>query len=526
MQPAGDQLPVRTHSIRKAMIIMAQTAVIYARYSSDKQREASIEDQIRVCREYCDSEKIAIVREYADYAITGKTDDRPQFRQMIANAPEAELVVVYMFDRFSRNRYDSATYKQMLRDCGVRVVSATEHIEDTPEGGLQEGLLEILSEYYVKDLARKVRRGMEGNALKAMNNGYKIFGYDTDPDTRRYIVNESEAACVREVFSRCIAGESLNSISRSLASRGWRTSTGRPVDYNWARRLITRRAYTGLYSWGDIEIDGGMPVLVDSETFERAQRVPRAKIRANENWADYKLSGKLFCGICGMPMHGYGGTGRGGRSYFYYGCKQNGGCKRPGTRKELLESAVANAVMEITSDEEHMRVVAKRIVEAYREDDTSREELDRCEEAIRNLEKEQHNLTKAVTMGFCNEEIIARNNEIKEELTTLHERRGILMSETMEITEDDIVEFFAHGFNRDDEDFIFGDAVNQVWLFYDCAVVVFNFRNADGDLAEIRIALDALDKKKKNANQKWFASFTDGVPYNRQRRKAIRLFEI
>ena len=83
---------------------MTQTAVIYARYSSDKQREASIEDQIRVCREYCKAEDIEIVREYCDYAITGKTDDRPQFRRMIANAPEAELVVVYMFDRFSRNR--------------------------------------------------------------------------------------------------------------------------------------------------------------------------------------------------------------------------------------------------------------------------------------------------------------------------------------------------------------------------------------------------------------------------------------
>ncbi len=487
---------------------MTQTAVIYARYSSDKQREASIEDQIRVCREYCASEKIEIVREYADYAITGKTDDRPQFRRMIANAPEAELVVVYMFDRFSRNRYDSATYKQMLRDCDVRVISATEHIEDTPEGGLQEGLLEILSEYYVKDLARKVRRGMEGNALKAMNNGYKIFGYDTDPETRRYIINDEEAESVKEIFARCIAGESLNSIARSMAARGWRTSTGRPVDYNWTYRLISNKAYTGLYKWGDIEIEGGMPVVIDSETFERAQSVPRSKIRSNENWTDYKLSGKLYCGICGLPMHGYGGTGRGGRRYYYYGCKQNGGCNRPGTRREVLENAVANAVMEVTSDEEHMRVVARRIVDAYANDDSAQRELDRCDEAIRDLEKEQHNLTKAVTMGFCNDEMIARNNEIKKELAKLHDRRGILMSETLEITEDDIVEYFAHGFNREDEDFIFGEAINEVWLFHDCAVVIFNFRDAEGDLAEIRVA---LEEKKKNANQKWFASYSDGV---------------
>ena len=170
-----------------------KTAVLYARYSSDKQREASIDDQLRVCREYCKAENIAIVAEYADYALSGKTDHRPEFRRMIANAPESDYVVVYMFDRFSRDRLDSAAYKKALRDCGVRVVSATERVEDTPEGGLHEGLMELLSEYYVKDLARKVRRGMEGNALKAMDNGYRVYGYRTDEATRMYVIDEAEA---------------------------------------------------------------------------------------------------------------------------------------------------------------------------------------------------------------------------------------------------------------------------------------------------------------------------------------------
>ena len=128
------------------------TAVLYARYSSDKQREASIDDQLRVCRDYCEREGIEVVGVYADYALSGKTDQRPEFRRMIAAAPESDFVVVYMFDRFSRDRYDSATYKKTLRDCGVRVVSASEKVEDTPEGGLQEGLLELLGEYYVADL--------------------------------------------------------------------------------------------------------------------------------------------------------------------------------------------------------------------------------------------------------------------------------------------------------------------------------------------------------------------------------------
>ena len=141
---------------------------------------------------------------------------------------------------------------------GVRVVSASEKVDDTPEGSLQEGLLEILSEYYVADLKRKVRRGMEGNALKARDNGYKLFGYDTDPDTRRYVVNDAEAEVVREIFSRYVAGDSIGTIAKDLASRGWVTTKGTPVNYNWVQRVLSREAYTGIYSWDGIEVEDGL----------------------------------------------------------------------------------------------------------------------------------------------------------------------------------------------------------------------------------------------------------------------------
>lgn len=462
-----------------------KTAVLYARYSSDKQREASIDDQLRVCNEFCAREGIEVLKVYADYALSGKTDQRPEFRRMIAAAPESDYVVVYMFDRFSRDRYDSATYKKMLRDCGVRVISASEKVEDTPEGGLQEGLLEILSEYYVADLKRKVRRGMEGNALKAMNNGYKLFGYDTDPDTRRYVINEAEAAVVREVFSRYIGGDSIGQIAKDLAARGWTASTGSPVDYNWVQRVLKRRAYTGLYSWGGIEVEGGMPVIVDEETFDAAMRTPKRKPRELETWTKFPLSGKLFCGFCGEPMHGAGGTGKSGKRYYYYVCKDSGTCRRR-VRKELVEDALADAVLRITADEEMMRTVARRVVEAYGDEDAN-SELETCEARIKALEKEQHNLTKAAMNGFVNDETVRRNEEIKDQLRELHNRRGILMSSSYKLTEDDIVEFLAHGFDRDDEDFVFGPIVYRVDLFSDCMVAMFGFRDDLGYFYEERL---------------------------------------
>lgn len=484
---------------------MVKTAVIYARYSSDKQREASIDDQLRVCRDFCEREGIDVLREYTDYAISGKTDQRPQFRAMIANAPESDFVVVYMFDRFSRDRYDSATYKKMLRDCGVRVISASEKVEDTPEGGLQEGLLELLSEYYVADLKRKVRRGMEGNALKAMDNGYKLFGYDTDPTTRRYVINEAEADAVREIFTRYIGGDSIYRLANDMASRGWTTAKGTPVGYNWIWRVLTRRAYTGLYSWGGIEVDGGMPVIIDADTFARAQRVPKKKPRDGEFWSTFRLSGKLYCGLCGEPMHGAGGTGKSGKRYYYYVCKDRGECRRR-VRRETVEDAIAQAVLDVAADEERMRSLARRVVESYGSDDSAAE-LEACEERIAALEHEQHNLTEAAARGFINDEAIARNNEINSLLVQLHERRGILMSECEGLTEDDIVEFLAHGFDRDDEDFIFGTFLHKAFLYEGYMLAVFSFRDDDGYLAEERILLEEMKRENEV-----FSRLSSGVP--------------
>ena len=486
-----------------------KTAVLYARYSSDKQREASIDDQLRVCRKYCGDEGIEVVAEYKDYALSGKTDHRPEFRRMIANAPESDYVVVYMFDRFSRDRLDSAAYKKALRDCGVRVVSATEPVEDTPEGGLHEGLMELLSEYYVKDLARKVRRGMEGNALKAQDNGYRIYGYSTDPATRRYVVNEAEAADVREVFSRRVSGESINSIAAHMAEKGCVTSTGRPVDFNWVKRVLTRKAYTGVYSWGGIEVPGGMPEIIDEITFQAAQKVISGRTRKQPGWEPYRLTGKLYCGFCGLPMHGYAGRGKNGRRYRYYGCKEVGGCGRPGTRADILEDAIAAAVIEVCDDEEKMRTLAGHVMEAYAEPGEEDAEIESARQRLKTLEREQHNISQAAMRGLLTDEMVERNREIDTQMRGIRNRLNVLAEQKMEITEEDIVGYMMHGFNREDEDFIFGSIVREVFLFADCAVLTFNFRNEIGDLEETRVELERYIRK--NPNPGGFGSQSSGV---------------
>lgn len=121
-----------------------KTAVIYCRYSSDSQTEQSIDGQLRVCTEYAKSHDILILDTYIDRAMTGTNDNRPDFQRMIKDSAKRafSMVLVYKFDRFSRNKYETAMHKKTLKDNGVKVVSATEFVPDTPEGIIFESMLE------------------------------------------------------------------------------------------------------------------------------------------------------------------------------------------------------------------------------------------------------------------------------------------------------------------------------------------------------------------------------------------------
>ena len=149
------------------------TGVIYARYSSDNQREESIEGQLRECQEFAKKNDITLLDPYIDRALSAKTDNRPDFQKMIKDSADKnfDIVLVWKLDRFARNRYDSATNKAKLKKNSVRVISAKENITDDASGILVEGVLESMAEYYSAELSQKIRRGMDINAQKCLSNG-------------------------------------------------------------------------------------------------------------------------------------------------------------------------------------------------------------------------------------------------------------------------------------------------------------------------------------------------------------------
>lgn len=250
-------------------------AVIYARYSSHSQREKSIKGQLRECREYADRNGMTVVGSYIDRALFAKTADRPEFQRMIKDSAKGlfEIVLVWKLDRFSRDWYDSAHYKHILKKNGVKVVSAKEHISEGPEDIILESMLEGYAEFYSAELSEKIHRWQKENALKGKNNGGGIpLGYALDKQTQKLIIDPETAPLVVEIFTRYADGETVRSIIEDFNARGLTTRKGKPFSMSSVNALLKNRKYIGEYRYQDVIIPGGVPAIVSEDLFCRVQQ--------------------------------------------------------------------------------------------------------------------------------------------------------------------------------------------------------------------------------------------------------------
>ena len=277
-----------------------------------------------------------------------------------------DCVIVHKLDRFSRDKYDSVTYKRKLRNNNVSLFSVLEKLDDSPESSIMESLLEGMSEYYSKNLARETMKGMKENAYKAMHTGGKApLGYDVDHLTKKYLINETEtkamrvprflankkkylineteAKAVKLIFEMYANGNGYMAIVDKLNTLNFKTKLGNSFSRNSILEIIRNEKYTGVYVFNKtpkkingkrnshvtkpeeeiIRIKDGMPRIIDDETFLKVkERLANNKRNAcNKAKEPYVLSGKIKCGLCGSAMVGH--TSKCGRSknkYSTYRC--------------------------------------------------------------------------------------------------------------------------------------------------------------------------------------------------------------
>ena len=396
-------------------------AVIYARYSSDNQREESIEGQIRECKAYAESHGITILSSYIDRALSAKTDNRPDFQRMIKDSGKKmfDIVLVWKLDRFARNRYDSAHYKAILRKNGVKVISATEAIAEDSTGILLESLLEGYAEFYSVELAEKVKRGQDENALKCKSNGGSIpYGYYINSN-HQFEINPTESVIVKEIFKRYAEGEPIKDIANSLNKRGIRTNRDKPFIKSFFTRMLRNRRYIGEYRYRETVVENGIPAIIDKETFEQVQirlcKNKHAPAHTKTNAEEpYLLTTKLFCGDCGQAMTGESGKGHNGNIYYYYKCrssKQKTGCKRKAVKKHWIEDIVIKRTIALLFDNAMLEYLAEQVVKTAKKESPFLPEL---KKQLAETEKGIENILSAIQQGIFTKSTKQRLDDLEE----------------------------------------------------------------------------------------------------------------
>ena len=462
------------------------TAVIYARYSSDNQREESIEGQIRECTAYAEKNDITIVKHYIDRAISAKTDNRPQFQQMIKDSDKKlfDIVLVWKLDRFARNRYDSARYKTQLKKNGVKLMSATEIISEGPEGIILESVLEGYAEYYSADLAEKVVRGQTENILKGRCNGGRgTFGYTLDSE-RKFHIDPLASPFVLESFTKYRDGLTMKEIRDWLNENGIKNPVGGEFTYNSVEHMLKNRRYIGELKFRDVVVPDAIPPIVPLELFDDVQeKIAKNKKAPARRKAedDYLLTTKLHCGCCGALMFGESGTSRTGEVHRYYKCataKKKKGCKKKTVRKQWLEDLVVNQTMQLVRDDAAMESIIAKVMELQDRENTN---LPLYEKQLRDAESGIQNMLNAIQAGILTSSTKERLEQLEETKRELEARIAEEKLAKPKVTEE-FIRFWLLRFRKldmrlkDQRQTLVDTFINAIYLYDDKVLITFNYK--------------------------------------------------
>ena len=345
-----------------------KVAAAYIRVSTDDQLEYSPASQLEKIRLYAERNQILLPEEFifVDEGISGrKTKNRPAFNEMIGLAKRKpkpfDVILVWKFSRFARNREDSIVYKSMLRkEHNIDVVSVSEDIGDDKLSILIEAIIEAMDEFYSINLAEEVKRGMTEKAKRGGVLSIPGFGYKVE--NGEYIVVPEEAEIIRKVFNDYVNGKGLLTIAKELNAMGVRTHRGNKIENRTVEYWLNNPLYIGKTRWNPdgklsrnytadtaIITDGPHEPIIDMETWDKAQKKmqeQKARFRkffnSDRKGLSHWLTGILRCEKCGKVLSYQGG---------YFGCSERSRGKCEGVGYIKAEKA-SNIILDILSDME------------------------------------------------------------------------------------------------------------------------------------------------------------------------------
>ena len=448
-----------------------KNAVIYARYSSRGQNEQSIDQQYNVCEKYAKDNGYRIVGHYSDEAKTGRNDKRPNLQRMISDSRTSQFqyVIVYKTDRFFRNRYKSAYYKDILKNNGVKVISAMEGIVDGPEGMILESMLEAMAEHYSANLSQNVRRGMDANAAQCLcTGGNRTLGYDIV--NKKYVINPETAPTIKKIFEMYAKNCTPQEILQYLNSHHIKSVYGKEFKQNNIYYILTNKRYAGYYTYKGTETKGGIPAIISEELFNQVQaklkEKKKAPARAKALEERYLLSSIAKCGYCGRSVIGISGTSKTGKKHFYYRCSSQNKKQKfelTSNRKYDLEDLVVKKTLELLTPETIDRI-AKTVVKLCEKERENKSGLIALEGKLKELHSQERNLLEAIKSGkavdiLLNEldKVDTEIKEVEKEIAEEGTRYPVLSVEKVKL----FLEQFAKG---DIKDFYFREKLIEIFV--------------------------------------------------------------
>lgn len=492
------------------------SAIAYYRYSSDAQRDASIDQQREAAQQYAAAHGLHIVREYEDHAISGTRDDREQYNLMLyeVEALKPAALILWKTDRLSRDKYDIVLAKKRLRECGVKIHYVAESIPDDDDGSsiLIESIFEAMAVSHSVALSRNVRRGLSYNAERGLYNGIRMLGYRGEPD-KPYEIDLDTAPIVQRIYQAYADGTPMMQICRDLDAQGIKSIHGNAMTVNSLRRILTNRAYIGEYSYSGHVIPNGMPRIIDDDLFERVQarlednkrggKGARRKIDQEADIADYWLSGHIYCGVCGETMQGISGTGKSGKRHYYYSCKghRQHQCTARNRPKDALEAAVTYILDQIVRDPSYRLEIANKCYKRYKRDhDEGGVYIDAINAKIKDAETKISNIMKAIEAGIMTETTGERLKALEIERSNL---RDALQAEqtrqSIQLTEADILRYLdkmgGDAYDPDNRVRLLDEYVEQVIVTDDELAVVLRY-TADRRAVSISDTLRTISQQQ------------------------------
>lgn len=495
-------------------------AVIYARYSCDKQREESIEGQLRVCHKYAEEKGINIIGEYIDRAQSAKSDKRRDFQRMLKDSEKKQFsaVLMYKSDRFARNADEAAVNRTMLKKNGVRLIYAEEYIPDGPEGILFRAMIEGYNEYYSADLALKVERGMTENALKCKSTGRKPpLGYMRDKEGR-YIINPETSPTAVEIFKLYAEGKSVAEICRLLNGTGQKNDYGRSFEKNSVTKMLKNEIYIGTYKYMDIIIPDSVPALIEKELFQTVQE----RIRMNEkfpqkfkkNRAKYLLTGKLYCGLCEKTMVGKSGNGTGGK-YNYYVCggkKTSEGakekkCDKKNVSQDWLENLVVDETKRVILQEDIIDYIAERCEKITKDISEKNNKLEMLQIQLASTKKSIDGIMTAIEQGIITKttkerliDLETAEEKLLNEIQNEKETSPVIKKKEIKKLIKRIMRESREGTTEEQKERIINTFIHKCFLFEDRIIIAYNIleKGNEKELMKSDITFLLDDPNSKN----------------------------